>query len=86
MSEHGTARSVCPPTLTIAEVGPYWSELSSLLEKGPLDVDASQITRLDAAGAQLLYLLSRPAHSEGTRVQNPSEVARSLASVLGFEL
>lgn len=86
MSEPSTPRSVCPSTLTIAEVGPYWAELSNLLEKGPVDVDASQITRLDAAGAQLLYLLSRPAHSADTRVLDPSATAKDLASVLGFAL
>ncbi|NRB22283.1 lipid asymmetry maintenance protein MlaB [Shewanella sp.] len=55
--------------LTIRNIQPIFAQLSQLLTHDKeLHIDASQLTRVDTAGAQLLYLFSQTCTSRSLRV------------------
>ena len=55
--------------LTIRNIQPIFAQLSELLTHDKeLHIDASQLTRVDTAGAQLLYLFSQTCASRSLRV------------------
>ena len=55
--------------LTIRNIQPIFAQLSELLTHDEeLHIDASQLSRVDTAGAQLLYLFSQTCASRSLRV------------------
>ncbi|BAJ00151.1 STAS domain-containing protein [Shewanella violacea] len=55
--------------LTIRNIQPIFTQLSALLTHDEeLHIDASQLSRVDTAGAQLLYLFSRTCASRSLKV------------------
>ncbi|AQS35471.1 anti-anti-sigma regulatory factor (antagonist of anti-sigma factor) [Shewanella psychrophila] len=55
--------------LTIRNIQPIFAQLSELLAHDEeLHIDASQLSRVDTAGAQLLYLFSQTCESRSLKV------------------
>jgi ABC-type transporter Mla MlaB component len=74
-------------SLTIAQVGDLYAQLlASLAEEQAVNIDISNIERVDTAALQLLYGYQRDGHAQGLVIiwSNPSKVFCDAVDILGI--
>lgn len=87
MSEADTITISCGDVLNISRVSEFYSELSMILnEKKPVQMDVSELERIDVAGIQLLLSFSQKVKNSGLSFQwsTPSENLLRSVSLVGL--
>jgi len=87
MAENDTIAIACGEALGIAEVADvYATLLAALAEGSSVDLDISQLERVDAAALQMLYAFSKERATQGSSLTwtAPSEAFSRSAKLLGL--
>lgn len=87
MAENKTIAIACGEALGIAEVADvYATLLAALAEGSPVDLDISQLERVDAAALQMLYAFSKELATQGLSLTwtPPSEAFSRSIDLLGL--
>lgn len=74
-------------SLSIAQVGDIYAQLlASIADEKAINLDLSQVERVDTAAIQLLYSFQRDASSHGLVIiwSNPSKVFCDAVDILGI--
>lgn len=88
MSKSDTITVSCGDVLNIARVGEFYTELTMILnEEKPIEVDASQLERIDISGMQVLLAFYQKAKSSGLEFSwgNPSDSFLRSAELVGLQ-
>ncbi|WP_432471786.1 STAS domain-containing protein [Amphritea sp. HPY] len=77
-----------PEEISIANISQWHSELSDLLQQASgIDIDASDLSRLDTAAVQLLTVFSNTARDSGVNINwlSVSDNLKTTAQQLGLD-
>ena len=88
MSNSDTITVSCGEVLDIARVGEFYTELTMILnEEKPIEIDASQLERIDISGLQVLLAFYQKVKSSGFDINwsNPSESMLRSAKLVGLQ-
>ena len=88
MSDSDTITVSCGEVLDIARVSEFYTELTMILnEEKPIEIDASQLERIDISGIQVLLAFYQKVKSSGFDISwsNPSESMLRSAKLVGLQ-
>ena len=88
MSNSDTITVSCGEVLDIARVSEFYTELTMILnEEKPIEIDASQLERVDISGIQVLLAFYQKVKSSGFDISwsNPSESILRSAKLVGLQ-
>ena len=88
MSDSSALTVSCGEVLDIARVGEFYTELTMILnDNKPIEIDASELGRVDIAGLQVLLAFYQKANSSGLDVSwlNPSDSLLRSVKLVGLQ-